>query len=73
MSTLLERLKRNARRGSKPRCHGMTHGTAEEVAAHLTELISGFASIRPNDRWMPQGFENLEEAMEEIETEETEA
>ena len=62
MTTLLERLQRNARRGSKPRCHGMTQGTAQEVAARLTNLISGFASVRPNDRWMPKGFENLEEA-----------
>lgn len=62
MTTLLERLPRNARRGSKPRCHGMTHGTPEEVAARLTDLISPFGAVRPNDRWMPQGFENLEEA-----------
>jgi hypothetical protein len=62
MTRLLERLRRTARRGSKPRCHGITHGTAEEVAARLTNLISGFGSVRPNDRWMPQGFEDMDEA-----------
>jgi len=61
MSTLLERLPKRARRGSKPRCHGMTHGNPKDVAARLTELIAPFGSITPNDRWMPEGFEQTTE------------
>lgn len=62
MSELLERLKRNERRGSKPRCHLLTHGTPEVVAARLTALAAPFATVAPSDRWMPHGFTDLEEA-----------
>ncbi len=62
MNTLLERLTSNRRRGSKPRCHLVTHGTPEAVAARLTALAAPFASIVPSDRWMPQGFEDTDEA-----------
>lgn len=59
---LLARLKRNQRRGSKPRCHFLTHGSAEDVAARLTRLIAPFGSVSPDDRWMPEGFEKRSEA-----------
>lgn len=62
MNDLLNRLPAAAKRGSKPRCHVMTHGATSEVAARLTELISPWATLSPTDRWMPQGFERLEEA-----------
>jgi len=62
MSILLERLKANQRRGSKPRCHLLTHGSPDAVAARLTALIAPFAVVAPTDSWMPQGFEDTDEA-----------
>lgn len=62
MSVLLERLKRNQRSGSKPRCHLLTHGSPETVAEALTGLLAPFAHIGPSDSWMPQGFEQRDEA-----------
>ena len=62
MSDLLQRLNRRERRGSKPRCHLLTHGLADEVAARLTSLAAPFARVSADDRWMPQGFDKPEEA-----------
>ena len=62
MSILLERLKPRERRGSKPRCHLLTHGSPDVVAARLTALVAPFASVAPSDRWMPEGFEDTAEA-----------
>lgn len=62
MNSLLERLKPKEQRGSKPRCHLLTHGSLDVVATKLTALIAPFASVAPSDRWMPQGFADLEEA-----------
>jgi hypothetical protein len=59
---LLQRLGENQRRGSKPRCHLLTHGPSEEVARRLTDLTGGRALVRPDDRWMPEGFECCTEA-----------
>ncbi len=55
------RLKRNEQRGSKPRCHLVTQGSAQEVAAKLTSLCAPFASVSPSDTWMPRGFDELRE------------
>ncbi len=62
MSTLLDKLMRNQQRGSKPRCHLLTHGSADIVAARLTKLIEPFASVSPNDPWIPKGFDKIAEA-----------
>ena len=62
MSILLERLKPKERRGSKPRCHMLTHGSPDAVAGRLMALVAPFASVSSNDRWMPQGFEDANEA-----------
>lgn len=62
MSDLLQRLKPKERRGSKPRCHLLTNGSADQVAARLTELATPFGHVSPYDHWMPQGFDDLEEA-----------
>ena len=62
MSDLLQRLKPRERRGSKPRCHLLTHGSADEVAARLTSLATPFARVSADDRWMPQGFDERQEA-----------
>jgi hypothetical protein len=61
-AAFLQRLKRKEHRGSKPRCHLLTHGSPDAVAAKLTALVEPFASVAPSDRWMPQGFENTGEA-----------
>ena len=62
MSILLERLKPTARRGSKPRCHWLTHGPHDAVAARLADLVAPFASVASSDDWMPEGFEHTAEA-----------
>ncbi|HZP88604.1 MAG TPA: hypothetical protein VFB54_17470 [Burkholderiales bacterium] len=61
MNDLL-RLHERERRGSKPRCHLLTQGTPSEVASRLNILVAPFGSISASDRWMPQGFDDLEEA-----------
>lgn len=62
MDNLLQLLGPKGQRGSKPRCHLFTHGTADEVAARLTSLAAPFASVSRNDHWMPKGFVDLKEA-----------
>jgi hypothetical protein len=62
MNPLLMRLKPKERRGSKPRCHSLTHGPPEAVAQRLTALVAPFATVAPSDCWMPQGFEDVNEA-----------
>jgi len=62
MNNLLEFLPRKARRGSKPRCHWLTHGTKSQVAKRLTDLVNPWGCVTSDDNWMPQGFECVEEA-----------
>jgi hypothetical protein len=62
VNAYLERLKPKERRGSKARCHLLTHGSAEKVAATLTALASPFARVTASDRWMPNGFLEPQEA-----------
>lgn len=63
MSSLLDRLLKNKdRRGSKPRCHSLTHGDPKEIAARLTKLIEPFGSVSPQNHWMPEGFDQTDEA-----------
>ena len=59
---LLEKLEPKAQRGSKARCHFLTHGSNEHIAQRLTDLISPWGQVDVNDTWMPQGFENQAEA-----------
>jgi hypothetical protein len=62
MSDLLHLLGPQERRGSKPRCHSLTHGSANEIAARLSDLAAPFGTVSCEDRWMPQGFIDVEEA-----------
>lgn len=62
MSALLDRLKPNQRRGSKPRCHFLAQGNPGEVASRLSALVHPFASVSEEDKWMPKGFEITDEA-----------
>lgn len=57
------RLGAKAQRGSKPRCHLLTDGSPDIVAARLTEIAAPFATVDGrHDRWMPCGFDNVREA-----------
>ena len=62
MKHFLEKLPRNRRKGSKPRCHWFTHGTREQVARRLTKLIRPWGTVSADDCWMPEGFCQIEEA-----------
>ena len=62
MTDLLQRLLPNARRGSKPHCHFLTHEVPHVTATRLTELAAPFASVTDDDCWLPLGFEDCREA-----------
>ena len=62
MTDLLSKLGPKARKGSKPRCHWLTHGAPEQVAERLTRLVEPWGRVGPSDKWMPQGFLDTEEA-----------
>lgn len=62
MTKRFDRLGHKAQRGSKPRCHLLTSGPSEVVAARLTTMADPFATVSPMDRWMPQGFVDTAEA-----------
>lgn len=62
MNALIGQLQPKERRGSKPRCHLLTHGTASEVAANLTALAAPYATVSSEDSWMPAGFADVKEA-----------
>jgi hypothetical protein len=49
-------------KGSKPRCHRFTEGTKSEVASRLTSLIEPWGEVLPGDSWMPDGFDQCDEA-----------
>lgn len=61
-SDLVQHLPPKEQRGSKPRCHILTHGTKDEVARRLTSLIHPFGQVSASDRWMPIGFDATKEA-----------
>ena len=62
MSELLQRLGPNQRRGSKPRCHWIAHGSQAEVAERLTGLIAPWGTVSADDNWLPLGFDDTTEA-----------
>ncbi|MBT3363112.1 MAG: hypothetical protein HN407_05565 [Chloroflexi bacterium] len=62
MTGLFPRLKTNEQRGSKPRCHLLTHGSPRQVALRLTQLIEPWGQITATDHWMPRGFIDTSEA-----------
>src|SRR5471032_2624255 len=59
---LVGRLRQKEQRGSKPRCHLLTHGPKDLVAERLSVLAAPFATVSPDDHWMPDGFTDLQEA-----------
>lgn len=62
MTDLLLRLHPKERRGSKPRCHLLTHDVPEEVGVRLTRLIQPWGRVDATDRWMPRRFTHIAEA-----------
>jgi len=62
MNALLKRLRPSQQRGSKPRCHLLTHGRPNLVAGRLASLIAPYGVVTTDDHWMPQGFEEVGEA-----------
>lgn len=62
MTDVLTQLRRNQQRGSKPRCHGITHGDRARRARTLTELIAPWGEVGADDVCMPDGFSDLSEA-----------
>ena len=58
----MKRLKNNEQRGSKPRCHWLTHGTREQVGRRLTELAQPWGTVSADDYWLPEGFCRRDEA-----------
>ena len=58
----LQKLGSKAQRGSKPRCHWLTHGIREQVAKRLTDLVEPYGKVSVNDLWMPEGFCDTQEA-----------
>ena len=62
MTDLLLSLKPKEHRGSKPRCHLLTHGSPEKVSVRLTRLIKPWGRVDGTDHWMPQGFTHTAEA-----------
>jgi hypothetical protein len=60
---LLLCLRANQRRGSKPRCHVLTHGSRDDVAKRLNLLMEPWGHVSPDtDHWMPEGFVAVDEA-----------
>ncbi len=56
MDSLLKKLGPKQRKGSKPRCHWLTHGARGQVACRLNALAEPWGSVSTADRWMPEGF-----------------
>ena len=61
MDSLLQKLRRNQRKGSKPRCHWLTHGPPGQVSRRLNALAEPWGSVSADDQWMPEGFDRVEE------------
>jgi len=68
MTALHQGLQPKERRGSKPRCHWLTHGSPTQVAAHLTDMVSPWGSVSADDYWMPNGFVDTTEAQLHLQT-----
>lgn len=59
---LMKQLNSRSQRGSKPRCHWLTHGAREQVGRRLTELAQPWGTVSADDCWLPEGFDRTKEA-----------
>ena len=62
MDSFLGKLQPHERRGSKPRCHWLTHGEPGQVARRLNALAEPWGCVSADDQWMPEGFSRIQEA-----------
>ena len=62
LNNLIDQLPPKARRGSKARCHLLTDGPREKIAALLTTFAQPWATVAPTDAWLPNGFIDHTEA-----------
>ena len=58
----LQKLGSKAEKGSKPRCHWLTHGPPKKVAERLTKLVGDYGEVSASDYWLPKGFCDTQEA-----------
>jgi hypothetical protein len=56
LAALVDRLPVRERRGSRPRCVLLTHGTVQRVSDRLTALSSPALVVNSGDTWAPRGF-----------------
>jgi hypothetical protein len=61
LAALVDRLPAKERRGSRPRCVLLTHGTVQRVSDRLTELASPALVVNSDDAWAPRGFDAADE------------
>ena len=61
-TSYLEKLPRNQRKGSKPRCHWLPHGAPGQVASRLNALAEPWGSVSADGHWMPEEFDQVQEA-----------
>ena len=61
VDNLSGKLQRSRRRGSRPRCHWLTHRTPEQVSRRLTAMAEPWGSVFPGDHWIPEGFDRIDE------------
>jgi len=61
LADLVIGLPERERRGSRPRCVLLTHGTVQRVADRLTALASPALVINAGDTWSPRGFRDARE------------
>ena len=60
---LMQKLKQRERKGSKPRCHWLTHGSRRAVAERLTKLAADpLVTVTEKNYWLPDGFCHTKEA-----------
>lgn len=57
LAMLVDQLPARERRGSRPRCVLLTHGTVQRVSDRLTALASPALVVNSGDTWAPHGFE----------------
>lgn len=61
INELLQKLGPKEQRGSKPRCHLLTHGDRATVAARLTAMLEPHGRVDAGHLWLPDGFATVTE------------
>ena len=61
LAALVNSLPAKQRRGSRPRCVLLTHGTVQRVSDRLTAVASPALVVNSGDTWSPRGFGDARE------------